>query len=417
MKNAEIIAVGSEILLGQITNTNAKFISEHLAKLGINVYFHTVVGDNPKRLLNAVKVAESRADMIIFTGGLGPTKDDLTKETLANHFGVKLKYDDQALRSIENFFQKRNRVMTENNKKQALIFSGAHCLPNDNGMAPGMFFIKNNRTYILLPGPPSEMEPMFTTYAIPEILKRIEKVEQIESRVLRFYGIGESQLEVELEDLIDAQTNPTLAPLAVDGEVTVRMTAKHVSDDERKLLLDQMEEQILARVGQYLYGYGETTLLNEMGKLLKENNATIAVAESLTGGLFQEEVTSIAGCSKWFKGGIVSYAKEVKINSLGVKKETVDKYGVVSEQCAREMAENIRKLMDSNIGISFTGVAGPGPLEGKEPGTVYIGLSFKEKPTKSYYMNFFGNREAVRVRSVKHGAWLVYNELREIGKM
>ena len=149
-----------------------------------------------------------------------------------------------------------------------------------------------------------------------------------------FYGIGESQLEVELEDLIDAQTNPTLAPLAVDGEVTVRMTAKHVSDDERKLLLDQMEEQILARVGQYLYGYGETTLLNEMGKLLKENNATIAVAESLTGGLFQEEVTSIAGCSKWFKGGIVSYAKEVKINSLGVKKETVDKYGVVSEQCA-----------------------------------------------------------------------------------
>ncbi|NCU16460.1 competence/damage-inducible protein A [Pallidibacillus pasinlerensis] len=414
MKNGEIIAVGSEILLGQITNTNAKFISEHLAKIGINVYYHTVVGDNPNRLLNAVKVAETRADLIIFTGGLGPTKDDLTKETLANHLGVNLEYDEKALRSIENFFAKRNQPMTENNKKQALIFSGSQCLPNDTGMAPGMFLTKNNRTYILLPGPPSEMQPMFTTYAIPEILKGIENVEQIESRVLRFYGIGESKLEVELEDLIDTQTNPTIAPLAVDGEVTVRITAKHALDDERKHLLDETEEKILVRVGKYLYGYNETTIVNEMGKLLQQKNLTLAVAESLTGGLFQEEVTSIAGCSKWFKGGIVSYAPEVKINNLGVKKETIENHGVVSEECAKEMAENVRKLMDTDFGLSFTGVAGPGSLEGKEPGTVYIGVSVKNKPTKGYYVNLFGNRESVRVRSVKHGAWLVYNALREI---
>lgn len=414
MNNAEIIAVGSEIILGQIANTNAKFISEQLAKLGINVFFHTAVGDNPKRLLHAVEVAESRSDLIIFTGGLGPTKDDLTKETIAKHLGVELEYNEHALHSIENFFKKRNAKMTENNKKQALIFSGSYCLPNDTGMAPGMLLRKNAKTYILLPGPPSEMEPMFTNYVIPEILKGIQKVEQIESRVLRFYGIGESQLEVELEDLIDEQTNPTIAPLAVDGEVTVRLTAKHASDDERKRLLDRMEEKILSRVGKYLYGYNETTLISEMGKLLQRKQLTIAVAESLTGGLFQEEVTSIAGCSNWFKGGMVTYAPEIKINCLGVKKETIDKFGVVSGECAEEMAENVRKLMDSDIGISFTGVAGPGTLEGKEPGTVYIGLSLKGKPAKGYYVNLFGNRESVRVRSVKHGAWLVYRTIRDI---
>lgn len=410
--NAEIIAVGSELLLGQIVNTNAKFISEQLAFLGVNIFYQSVVGDNPNRLLQVVKVAESRSDLIILTGGLGPTKDDLTKEALAEHLNVALEYDEKALESIENFYKKRNRHMPENNRKQALIFKGSICLPNENGMAPGMVLKKGKKIYMLLPGPPSEMEPMFTKYGIPIILQDLEKVNRIESRVLRFFGIGESNLEVELEDLIEAQTNPTIAPLASDGEVSIRLTAKHESDQNRKNLLDRVEEKILDRVGQYFYGYDDTTIVKEMGNTLQDKGLTIAVAESLTGGLFQEEVTSIAGCSNWFKGGIVSYATEVKVHVLGVNEQTVRQFGVVSEQCAQEMAENVRKLMNADIGLSFTGVAGPDSLEGKEPGSVYIGISLKNKPVEARFILLSGNRETVRTRAVKSGAWEVLKRIR-----
>jgi nicotinamide-nucleotide amidase len=410
--NAEIIAVGSELLLGQIVNTNAKFISEHLAENGVNVFYQTVVGDNPDRLVQAVKVAENRANLIIFTGGLGPTKDDLTKETLAKLLGVNLTFDERALQSIENYFKRRNAPMSDNNRKQALIFEGAVVLPNDTGMAPGMVLVKDNRTYMLMPGPPSEMQPMFTNYGIPIILKKMEKVNRIESRVLRFFGIGESNLEVELEDLFDTQVNPTMAPLASDGEVTIRITAKHESDDERARLLDDLEKKIRNRVGEYFYGYDETTVVKEMGNMLQKRKLSISAAESLTGGLFQEEITSIAGCSEWFKGGIVSYAPEIKINVLRVNPDTIKQHGVVSEQCAIEMAENVRKLMDTDIGISFTGVAGPESLEGKEPGTVYIGISIKNKCTYARLIQLFGNREAVRMRTMKNGAWEVIKQIR-----
>lgn len=412
--NGEIISVGSELLLGQIVNTNAKFISQQLASIGVNTFFHTVVGDNADRIKKAVEIAESRSNLIIFTGGLGPTKDDLTKETIASHIDVKLIHNEEALQSIKDFFKKRNIVMTDNNRKQALIFEKSEVLPNDTGMAPGMVITKNGITYMLLPGPPSELEPMFSNYGINAILNRLEVVDKIESRVLRFFGIGESSLEHKLEDLIDRQTNPTIAPLASDGEVTLRLTAKHANDYERKRLLDKIEQEILNRVGEYFYGYDETTIVKEMGNLIKKRNMTISVAESLTGGLFQEEVTSISGVSQWFKGGIISYLPEIKTNVLGVKQETVEKNGVVSEECAREMAENVRKLMNTNIGISFTGVAGPASLEGKEPGTVYIGLSFNDEPTTARLAIFPGNRETVRVRSVKTGAWLIYKKLREI---
>jgi len=410
--NGEIIAVGSELLLGQIANTNAKFISQQLAGIGVNVYYHTVVGDNAERLKRAIEIAESRSNLIIFTGGLGPTKDDLTKETIANHLGVKLVHNEAALVSIEEFFRKRNVTMTPNNRKQALVFEHAEVLPNDTGMAPGMVLTKSGITYMLLPGPPSEMEPMFSNYGMKAILNRLESIDRIESRVLRFFGIGESTLEHTLEDFIDQQTNPTIAPLASDGEVTLRLTAKHPSDLERKRLLDETESKIMERVGKFFYGYDETTIIKEMGRLIESKNMTLSVAESLTGGLFQEEVTSIAGVSKWFKGGIVSYSPEIKINVLGVNQDTVETYGVVSKQCAMEMAENARKLMDTDIGISFTGVAGPASLEGKEPGSVYIGVSFKNKPAVSHFVLLPGNRETVRVRAVKTGAWYILKELR-----
>lgn len=405
--NCEIIAVGTELLLGQIANTNAQFLSRELSEIGVNVYFHSVVGDNPERLRSAIHTAQSRSDLIIFTGGLGPTKDDLTKETIASYLGLKLIVDETALARIKAYFENRGLPLTENNKKQANVFENSTVLPNDNGMAPGMFLSKDEKYYMLLPGPPNELNPMFQNYGRPIIENLLPKKESIQSRVLRFFGIGESALEKELEDLIEKQTNPTIAPLATDGEVTLRLTVKHAEKSERNRLLDDLEEKIRRRVGKYIYGYDDTSLVETMAKLLHDKQFTLAAAESLTGGYFQQSITSIPGVSSWFKGGIVSYWTEIKSDILQVQKETIERCGVVSAECAKEMAENVRRLFDADIGVSFTGVAGPDKLEDKEPGTVYIGVSIQGISTKSFYLMLNGNREDIRRRSVKHGAWAI----------
>ncbi len=411
MLDAEIIAVGSELLLGQITNTNARFLSEQLARLGINVYYHTVVGDNPGRLKRAIQIAQERADLIVFSGGLGPTKDDLTKEVIAETIGVGLEEDQEAMNYIEKYFRVRNMPMTPNNRKQANILQGATVLPNETGMAPGMALKKDGIIYMLYPGPPSELEPMFLKYGRRFLLRELNKIERIESRVLRFFGIGEALLEAELEDLIANQSNPTIAPLAGDGDVTVRLTAKGDDDAERKEMLDRLEKEILRRVGSYFYGYDDTNLFVELARTLEEKKLTLAVAESLTGGYFQEKVTDIPGASRWFKGGIVSYTNEVKQNVLNVREETLNREGAVSAACAREMAANVKRILDADVGISFTGVAGPDPSEGKEPGTVFCGLALADD-VKSFQFHFSGNREAIRRRAVHHGAWLALRELR-----
>lgn len=411
MLDAEIIAVGSELLLGQITNTNARFLSEQLARLGINVYYHTVVGDNPGRLKRAIQIAQERADLIVFSGGLGPTKDDLTKEVIAETIGVGLEEDQEAMNYIEKYFRVRNMPMTPNNRKQANILQGATVLPNETGMAPGMALKKDGIIYMLYPGPPSELEPMFLKYGRRFLLRELNKIERIESRVLRFFGIGEALLEAELEDLIANQSNPTIAPLAGDGDVTVRLTAKGDDDVERKEMLDRLEKEILRRVGSYFYGYDDTNLFVELARTLEEKKLTLAVAESLTGGYFQEKVTDIPGASRWFKGGIVSYTNEVKQNVLNVREETLNREGAVSAACAREMAANVKRILDADVGISFTGVAGPDPSEGKEPGTVFCGLALADD-VKSFQFHFSGNREAIRRRAVHHGAWLALRELR-----
>ncbi|OCA85405.1 competence/damage-inducible protein A [Bacillus sp. FJAT-27225] len=411
--NAEIIAVGSELLLGQINNTNARFLSGQLALMGINVYYHTVVGDNAERFKSTLQIAESRSDLVIVTGGLGPTKDDLTKESVASHLNTGLAMDKQAMESIEQFFKRTGREMTENNKKQALVLEGAKVLPNDHGMAPGMLFDKNGKLYMLLPGPPRELEPMFLTYGVPAIKGKMDKNEHIISRVLRFFGIGEALLEHELEDIIDSQSNPTIAPLASDGEVALRITAKHSLLEAAIELLDEIEEKILARVGEYFYGYDDTSLMNELAKLLKENSQTISSAESLTGGMFQQEYTSIPGAGGNLKGGVVCYTNQVKAEVLHVKKETIEEHGVVSSQCARELAENVARLTHSDIGISFTGVAGPDELEGKPVGTVYIGISINGQPTTAEKLNLGGNREANRIRTVKYGCYFLLKRLKE----
>ncbi|HSH24327.1 MAG TPA: competence/damage-inducible protein A [Massilibacterium sp.] len=410
--NAEIIAIGSELLLGQITNTNAQFISEQLAELGINVYYHTVVGDNEERLEQVINLAKERSDILIFTGGLGPTKDDLTKETISRLLHIPLVMNEEALRHLEEYFKKTNRVMTENNKKQALVMEGCKVLKNDVGMAPGMVVEADGKIFLLFPGVPKEMKEMFIHYAVPYLYEMIDENAYIESHVLRFFNIGESQLEATLQDLIIQQENPTIAPLAKDGEVTLRLTAKHQSREKALQMIAELEGKILAKVGDYFYGYNGTSLQNEVVEWLKKRNRTIASAESLTGGLFGKRITEISGVSSIYKGGIVCYTNEVKEQILHVPKKVLETEGAVSETTARILAEQVRQLLQANIGISFTGVAGPDQSEGKEVGTVYLGISTEEK-TDVYSLTLTGSREAIRKRTTNYGFYYLLKHLRK----
>ncbi|NEU29305.1 competence/damage-inducible protein A [bacterium LRH843] len=414
--NAEIMSVGSELLLGQIVNTNAAFLSQELAALGINVFYQTTVGDNQSRLSEALELAHKRADILIMTGGLGPTKDDLTKETVADLVGEELTYHEDSLSSIEAFFQKRNRPMTPNNKKQALVVKGSKVLYNHFGMAPGMVVHFGKKIIVLLPGPPKEMKPMFKNELVPYLIQLEGEQAKITSRVLRFFDIGESQLETELQDIIDAQTNPTIAPLASDGEVSLRLTVKAASDEESKRLLDETEQLINKRVGSYLYGYGETSIMEQLFLQLKEKGCTIATAESFTGGKFSAGITSFQGSSAVFRGGILSYPTDVKEEVLGVPKKVIDEYGVISRQCATEMASCAKSQYKADVAISFTGVAGPSSQEGKEPGTIYIGIAGLTPSPLSFELFLGGGREAVRERAVKYGCFYLLNELKRWSK-
>ena len=413
--NAEIIAVGSELLLGQITNTNAKFISQQLSEIGINVYFHTVVGDNPNRLKEAMEVAETRADCIIFSGGLGPTKDDLTKETIAKHLNCPLVHDEDALAYIESFFIKRNRPMTENNKKQALVLEGCKVLKNHNGMAPGMFLQKNERTYILLPGPPKELEPMFQFEAKPLLTDQTNENEMIVSHVLRFYGIGESELEVNVQHILGAQTNPTVAPLASDGEVTLRITAKAKDEQQAFELIKQKEEEILSIVGEFHYGYNDDSLASKVVEMLVKNNLTISAAESLTAGLFQSELAEIPGVSAALIGGVITYTEEAKIKELNLSPTMLQTEGVVSEQCAMAMATAVRERFNTSIGIGLTGAAGPEPHGNQPAGTVWIGIAIEGKETLAFTTHLIGSRNSNRLRAVKLTFSLIMRQLEKNG--
>ncbi len=409
--NAEIIAVGSELLLGQITNTNARYISSQLAELGINVYYHTVVGDNADRLKDAIQLAESRADLIIFSGGLGPTKDDLTKETIAQHLHTQLVMDDVAMISIEAFFKRINRPMTDNNKKQALVLENCQVLANHNGMAPGMFYSNHEKIYILLPGPPKEMEPMFQLEAKPLLAKWLNQGEVIVSHVLRFYGIGEAELETKIHDLLDVQSNPTIAPLASDGEVMLRITAKASTDQEAKVLISQSEQLLMDRVGTYLYGYNDDSLASRTVEVLQEKNWTISAAESLTAGLFQSELAAIPGASAVLIGGMVTYSTESKITQLGVPQEIIEEHGVVSGECAVAMALRIKEAFNTDIGVGLTGAAGPTSLEGKPAGTVWIAIAFPNGIVKSHELHLSDMRNTNRLRVVKRTCYEIIHQL------
>lgn len=411
--HAEVISVGTEILLGQITDTNSTFISQRLAELGIDVYFKTVVGDNEKRLLQALEIASGRSDMVILSGGLGPTKDDLTKQTVAKFLNCGLLTDKNALEYIEEYYRQNNRKMTDNNLLQAKYLEGSVSLPNESGMAVGSYYQnQNGPDFILLPGPPSEMRSMFDKEAMPRLKKNYAKEHLLFSRVLRFYGIGESQLVTELDDLINGQTNPTIAPYAKVGEVTLRLTAQADSKESAKEILDETEQVISKRVGQYLYGYGDDNSLPKVVvEKLKQRGLTVSASESLTGGSFQKAVTDIAGSSQIFPGGFVTYSASAKENLLDIPKEIIIENGVVSEATAKWMAERTRIKMDTDFGVSFTGVAGPDTLEGNSAGTVWIGISQRGRQAAAFEYHFYGDRDAVRVRSVLAGFDLINKKL------
>ncbi|RKD24693.1 competence/damage-inducible protein A [Ammoniphilus oxalaticus] len=410
---AEIISVGTELLLGQICNTNAQFLSKRLAEIGINVFYHTAVGDNPTRLLNVVRSAEQRSNIIIFTGGLGPTKDDLTKETLAAHLGKTRVEHKQAMDRIHNYFKQRGIEMTANNRKQSEIIEGSVVFPNDHGMAPGMAIEVNDIHYLLLPGPPRELHPMYDRYTIPYLQSLFQEKYTVHSKTLRFFGIGESMLEEKLIDLIDQQTNPTIALLASEAEVSVRLTAKAKDLDEANERIATLEAELQARVGDSIYGYDDDSLASVVSHLLKQKSWSLAAAESCSGGAISQSFTELPGASEVFAGGIVSYSADAKMNALGVDADLIEQYGTVSEQTARTMAIQARKLFSADIGVSVTGVAGPEPTENKAVGVVFIGVSTKQG-VEVFAPRLSGSRQNIQLRAAKYALFYVYEWLNRL---
>ena len=413
---AEIIAVGTEILTGQIVNTNAQFLSEKLAEIGVDVYFQTAVGDNEARLLSLLDIASQRSNLVILTGGLGPTEDDLTKQTLAKFLEKNLVFDPQAQERLDIFFAHRpDYARTPNNERQAQIVEGATPLPNETGLAVGGVLEVDGVTYVVLPGPPSELKPMVLNQLLPMLMTGTK----LYSRVLRFFGIGESQLVTILADLIDHQTDPTLAPYAKTGEVTLRLSTKAVSQEKADQALDILENQILDRqtfegisLRDICYGYGEeTSLASVVVEELKKRQKSITAAESLTAGLFQATLADFSGVSAIFNGGFVTYSLEEKSKMLDISEQELKEHGVVSEFTARKMAEQARLKTQSDYGVSLTGVAGPDSLEGHPAGTVFIGLAHA-KGTEVIKANIAGRSRAdVRHIAVMHAFNLVRKAL------
>ncbi|HHJ7161421.1 TPA: competence/damage-inducible protein A [Streptococcus pyogenes] len=382
---AELIAVGTEILTGQIVNTNAQFLSEKMAELGIDVYFQTAVGDNEERLLSVITTASQRSDLVILCGGLGPTKDDLTKQTLAKYLRRDLVYDEQACQKLDDFFAKRKpSSRTPNNERQAQVIEGSIPLPNKTGLAVGGFITVDGISYVVLPGPPSELKPMVNEELVPLLSKQYST---LYSKVLRFFGIGESQLVTVLSDFIENQTDPTIAPYAKTGEVTLRLSTKTENQALADKKLGQLEAQLLSRktlegqpLADVFYGYGEdNSLARETFELLVKYDKTITAAESLTAGLFQSTLASFPGASQVFNGGFVAYSMEEKAKMLGLPLKELKSHGVVSAYTAEGMAEQARLLTGADIGVSLTGVAGPDMLEEQPAGTVFIGLATQNK--------------------------------------
>lgn len=391
--SAEILCIGTEILIGDIVNTNAAYIAKELANLGVSVYHQSVVGDNPVRLKEALDLGFSRADIIITTGGLGPTYDDLSKETIAEWFGRKLTLHEPSLQAIERYFTKSGRVMTDNNKKQAFMPEGCIVFDNPNGTAPGCAIEGEGKTAIMLPGPPREMKPMFDNHVAPYLAKRSGWT--FRSHNLHFYGIGESALEDRLRDMMEKGSNPTIAPYAKTGEVMLRVTARAENAEEAEKLLSPAVDAIRNEVGEYLYGIDVGDLQTAAVQMLLKQKLTVATAESCTGGYISKRLTDVSGCSSVFQYGFVTYSNEAKEKLLGVPHDVLEKYSAVSAETAAEMAKGARRASGADIGIAATGNAGPGASEGKPVGEVYIAVD-SDWYSEVVPLNFFRHDEDAR---------------------
>ena len=410
INSAEILCVGTELLLGDIVNTNAAFLSNRLADLGINVYRHTAVGDNPQRLQRALALAIEENDLVITSGGLGPTYDDLTKETVADFFGRKMYLHEESLERIKSYFSRTGRVMTDNNKKQAMMPEGATVFTNNYGTAPALalFDEEKNKTVIMLPGPPNELIPIFNEEIEPYLHGRRKDV--LVSHNVNIFGMGESSVETALAGLMERAHNPTVAPYCKEGEVRLRVTAKANDKQEADKMCEAMIENIFATdVGRYIYGVDADTLEKAVVNYLRENKLTLCSAESCTGGFIAKRLTDVSGASEVFLGGCVTYTNEVKTKLVGVNPKTLEKYGAVSKETAAEMARGARLAIGADIGVSTTGIAGPGGGTPETPvGTVFVGISTKNgEYVKKLSLSSMKSRSYIRNVSCNHAFALV----------
>jgi nicotinamide-nucleotide amidase len=412
---AEIIAVGTELLLGQIVNTNAQFLSEKCADMGIDVYFQTVVGDNASRLREAVKIARGRADLLIFTGGLGPTQDDLTKEVLAELLGRSLIIHQPSMDKMVSMFESRGIPMVESNVKQAQLIDGSTPLMNDTGLAVGDALIHEGTHYIVLPGPPKEMKPMFESYAKPWLRTVMTDTLPLFSKMLKFAGIGESNLEHALIDLVDGQQDPTIATYAKEGEVALRLTTRAPSEQDAQRKMAAAEAEVRSRVGGHIYADEDVPMEHVIVRLMSEQGLKLAVAESCTGGLFSDMITSVPGSSQVYLGGVVCYSNALKHRMLNVPIHMLEgdgTPGAVSSETAGIMAEQLLELTECDVSVSITGVAGPAASEGKPVGLVYIAIGRRGGETSVERIQLSGNRETIKLMAAKHALYRLWKLLK-----
>ena len=394
-----ILTIGTEILFGQIVNTNAAYLSKNLNDFGVDVLYHYTVGDNPKRMEEALRLLLEDCDLIITTGGLGPTKDDITTEIVAKVAGEKVVLDEKAYDKIKKSFKTTGRIMTENNIRQAYVPEHARILPNNRGLAPGFVTEFDGKAIMCLPGPPWEMEDMFNDYGLEYIKEKSDA--NIEYCFVKTVGIGESALETALMDLIDEQKDPTIATYCNQGEAYLRIASKRTTKEEADQAIDQLLVEIKKRIGKYIYSYKKESLTQVIGRILKEKGLTLSSAESCTGGLFADSHIQNPGSSEYFKMGLVTYQEEAKMKILGVKEETLKEHTAVSRETAIEMVEGLEKVSGSDICVSVTGLCGPGGGSLEKPvGLVYTAIRFKGKTL--CHENHFRNsgRNLIRNRCV-----------------
>ena len=394
---AEIVAVGTELLMGQVLNTDAQYIARRLSELGVTLHRQVVVGDNPARIREAIHTAIGRADVVITTGGLGPTADDITKETCAEALGLPMERSPEAEKQVRGWFERNNYPMTENNLRQADFAKGAIILENHNGTAPACIVEKDGKAVINLPGPPRELMPLFAESVAPYLARRSGAV--IVSRYMRVFGMGESAVESRLHDMMENSLNPTVAPYCSTGEVQLRLTVRVAHESEAAALLDPAEREIRARLGNVVYAVTddpEYTMEQALVKALCAAKKTMVTAESCTGGMIASKIVNVSGASDVFLEGCVTYSNAAKMRTLGVKAETLEKFDAVSRETALEMAEGARRRADADYAVSVTGLAGPGGGTPEKPvGTVWLGLSTREG-MQARLLQLHGNRERIR---------------------